>query len=102
MTDTTRPDSPVRPNLDPGARSDAPLVERVLAPFRQFAHTQAASGIVLLAATVLLAGSAACRGGVAQGKRPGRADSSADDRMRSSREPIAHEPPLTETLSWTC
>jgi NhaA family Na+:H+ antiporter len=35
------------------ARTPAPLVERVLEPFRQFAHTASASGIVLLAATAL-------------------------------------------------
>jgi NhaA family Na+:H+ antiporter len=36
--------------------SDAPLVERVLAPFRRFAHTASASGIVLLAATAIALG----------------------------------------------
>jgi NhaA family Na+:H+ antiporter len=35
---------------------DAPLVERVLAPFRRFAHTASASGIVLLAATAIALG----------------------------------------------
>ena len=41
----------------PTARSsDAPLVERVLAPFRRFTHTQSASGIVLLAATAIALG----------------------------------------------
>jgi NhaA family Na+:H+ antiporter len=36
--------------------SEAPLVERVLAPFRRFAHTASASGIVLLAATAVALG----------------------------------------------
>ena len=35
---------------------DAPLVERVLAPFRRFARTASASGIVLLAATAIALG----------------------------------------------
>ena len=41
---------------DHGAHSDAPLVERVLAPFRRFTRTQSASGIVLLAATAIALG----------------------------------------------
>src|SRR5688500_6652817 len=41
---------------DSGAGSGAPLVERVLAPFRRFAHTQSASGVVLLAATAVALG----------------------------------------------
>jgi Na+:H+ antiporter, NhaA family len=36
--------------------SDAPLVERVLAPFRRFTHTQSSSGLVLLAATAIALG----------------------------------------------
>jgi NhaA family Na+:H+ antiporter len=39
-----------------GSDSHAPLVERVLAPFRRFAHTQSASGIVLLMATAISLG----------------------------------------------
>ncbi|HEX5072104.1 MAG TPA: Na+/H+ antiporter NhaA [Gemmatimonadaceae bacterium] len=35
---------------------DAPLVDRVLAPFRRFARTASASGIVLLAATAIALG----------------------------------------------
>ena len=34
----------------------APLVERVLAPFRRFARTASSSGIVLLAATAIALG----------------------------------------------
>jgi NhaA family Na+:H+ antiporter len=41
---------PAHPPVTP---SPAPLVERVLAPFRQFARTQSSSGVVLLAAAVL-------------------------------------------------
>lgn len=37
-------------------RPDAPLVERVLAPFRRFTRTASASGIVLLAATAIALG----------------------------------------------
>jgi NhaA family Na+:H+ antiporter len=40
------------PETDP----DAPLVERVLAPFRRFMHTQSSSGIVLLATTAIALG----------------------------------------------
>jgi NhaA family Na+:H+ antiporter len=36
--------------------SDAPLVERVLAPFRRFARTASGSGLVLLAATAIALG----------------------------------------------
>jgi NhaA family Na+:H+ antiporter len=35
---------------------DAPLVDRLLAPFRQFAHTASSGGIVLLATTALALG----------------------------------------------
>jgi Na+:H+ antiporter, NhaA family len=35
------------------ATTEAPLVDRVLAPFRQFAHTASSSGIVLLVATAI-------------------------------------------------
>jgi NhaA family Na+:H+ antiporter len=35
---------------------DAPLIERVLAPFRRFTHMQSASGIVLLGATAIALG----------------------------------------------
>jgi NhaA family Na+:H+ antiporter len=41
---------------DVTAGPDAPLVERVLAPFRRFARTASASGIVLLAATAIALG----------------------------------------------
>ena len=42
------------PTVVPDPISDAPpLVERVLAPFRQFARLQSASGVVLLAAAVV-------------------------------------------------
>ncbi len=50
---------PSAPRPDPSAVPDPtpdlppPLVERVLAPFRQFARLQASSGIVLLAAAVV-------------------------------------------------
>ena len=43
-----------REDVAPGP--DAPLVERVLAPFRRFARTASAGGIVLLAATAIALG----------------------------------------------
>jgi Na+:H+ antiporter, NhaA family len=54
----------VRPETPPSGAAashheqdaDAPLVERVLAPFRRFTHTQSASGIILLAATAIALG----------------------------------------------
>lgn len=45
------------PAAAPGQDLDAaPLIERVLAPFQQFARTQSASGLVLLACTALALG----------------------------------------------
>jgi NhaA family Na+:H+ antiporter len=38
------------------SNADVPLVERVLAPFRRFTHTQSASGIILLATTAIALG----------------------------------------------
>jgi Na+:H+ antiporter, NhaA family len=37
----------------PGRSTDAPLIERVLAPFQRFAQTESASGLVLLACTAV-------------------------------------------------
>lgn len=39
--------------VPPAVAAPAPLVDRVLAPFRAFAHTASAGGIVLLAATAI-------------------------------------------------
>lgn len=36
-----------------GDAEQAPLIDRLLAPFQRFAHTQAASGLVLLACTIV-------------------------------------------------
>jgi NhaA family Na+:H+ antiporter len=52
MTNDISP-NPTLHTFPPGTRSDAPLVDRVLAPFRRFAHTASASGVVLLTATVI-------------------------------------------------
>ena len=45
------PSESIALELSPDA--SAPLVERVLAPFRRFARTASSSGIVLLAATAI-------------------------------------------------
>ena len=55
MTDDTSSNAPAR-SIDhgrPATSADEPLIDRVLAPFRRFAHTASASGIVLLATTVI-------------------------------------------------
>jgi len=58
MTGTPAPHTSIAPDprVDGEVVSDAPLVERVLAPFRRFTHTQSAGGVVLLAATAMALG----------------------------------------------
>lgn len=46
----------MRSDQDEGGGADAPLAERVLEPFRKFAGTASASGIVLLASTAVALG----------------------------------------------
>ena len=55
MSHTSAPDEVERSAHD-GDMSDVPLVDRVLAPFRRFARTESASGLVLLAATAIALG----------------------------------------------
>ena len=51
------PERPAHRTREPGnAMSEAPLVDRVLAPFRRFTRTESASGLVLLAATAVALG----------------------------------------------
>jgi NhaA family Na+:H+ antiporter len=52
MTNTNQPTATARASLSNPA-TPAPLVERLLAPFRQFASTASAGGIVLLVATAI-------------------------------------------------
>jgi NhaA family Na+:H+ antiporter len=61
MTQHAAPDpaptaSVARPSIARAAVDEAPLVVRLLAPFRQFAHTASSGGIVLLATTALALG----------------------------------------------
>jgi len=55
MTNHTSLNAPAGPahHARSATNADAPLVDRVLAPFRRFARTASASGIVLLATTVI-------------------------------------------------